>query len=138
MNQVLVVDDFEGFRRFLCSQLQKMSGFVVVGECSDGADAVDKARRLVPDLILLDVGLPIMDGIRAAREIRQHVPDSIILFVSANRSMEIAEEALRNGGRGFVVKSDVNTELWPAIEAVLRGETYVSSAIAAQKAFVAG
>jgi CheY-like chemotaxis protein len=101
-----------------------------VGEVSDGLEAVQKAEELQPDLIQLDVGLPTLNGIEAARLIREHAPRSRILFVSAIHSSEITAEALRTGGSGYVVKSDAGSELLSAVEAVLRGEVYVSSSLA--------
>ena len=90
--RVLVVDDYKPWLRFISSMLQKQSNLQVIGEVSDGLEAVQKAQELKPDLILLDVGLPTMNGIEAARQIRQRVPESKILIVSENRSWDVAEE----------------------------------------------
>jgi DNA-binding NarL/FixJ family response regulator len=99
-----VVDDYEPFRRFVCSTLRKRPALQIVGETSDGLEAVQKAEELQPDLILLDIGLPTISGIEAARRIREVSPASKILFVSENRSADIAEEALSTGAGGYVVK----------------------------------
>ena len=98
----------------------------VIGEASDGLEAVQKAQELHPDLILLDIGLPILNGIAAARQILQYAPNTKILFVSEQRSFEIVEEALGTGARGYVAKSRAATELSPAVEAVLQGKRFVS------------
>jgi len=91
--RILIVDDHEPWRRFLTSTLQKQPGFVTVGEASDGLAAVEKAQELHPDLILLDIGLPMMNGIEAAKRIRKHSQSPKILFVTKNSSSDIAAEA---------------------------------------------
>jgi DNA-binding NarL/FixJ family response regulator len=127
--RVLVVDDFEPFRRFVCSTLEQIPDLQVIGEVSDGLEAVRKAQELQPDVILMDIGLPTLNGIEAARRIRGLSPGSKILFLSANRSWDIAEEALSAGARGYVVKSDAGSELLRAVEAVLHGEKFVSASL---------
>jgi DNA-binding NarL/FixJ family response regulator len=102
----------------------------VIGEIFDGLEAVQKTRELQPDLVLLDIGLPSLNGIEVARRIREVSPKSKILFVSENSDRDIAEEALRAGGGGYVVKSDASSDLLPAVEAVLQGKQFVSSSLA--------
>ena len=97
---------------------------------SDGPEAVEQAQELQPDLILLDIGMPTLNGIEAARQIRAHAPKSKILFLSENRSPEIAEAALNTGAGGYVVKSDANRELLSAIKAVLEGRRFISASLA--------
>jgi len=128
--RVLIVDDFEPWRRFISSELQKQSNLQAIGEVSDGLEAVQLAKELQPDLILLDIGLPTIDGIEVARRIREVSPPSKILFVSETRSPEIAEEALNTGACGYVAKSDAATELLLAIKAVLAGKRFVSASLA--------
>ena len=128
--RVLVVDDYEPWRRFVSTTLQKQPELQIVGEVTDGFEAVQKAQQLQPDLILLDIGLPTLNGIEAARRIREVSPKSKILFVSENRSWDIVEEALRTGAGGYVVKSDATGELLPAVEAVLKGKQFVSASLA--------
>ncbi|HEY6248464.1 MAG TPA: response regulator [Candidatus Angelobacter sp.] len=128
--RILVVDDYEPWRRYLSTTLGKHDGLQVVGEVSDGLEAVQKAQELQPDLILLDIGLPTLNGIEAARQIRKHSPGSKILFVSENRSADIANEALSTGAGGYVVKSDAASELLPAIKAVFKGKRFVSASVA--------
>jgi len=124
--RVLVVDDYEPWRNYVCSVLTRQPGFEVLGEVSDGMKAVRKAEELQPDLILLDLSLPSMHGIDAARLMRRVAPCSKILFLTENRHPEVAEAALGAGGHGFVVKSDCGRELLIAITAVLREETFIS------------
>lgn len=125
--RILIVEDFEQWRRFYCSMLQKQPEFEVIGEVSDGLQAVDQARQLQPDLILLDIGLPTLNGIEAARRIREISGASRILFLSENRSAEIVEEALNAGAGGYVVKSDAAGELLAAVNAVLEGKRFLST-----------
>jgi len=128
--RVLVVDDYEPWLRFERLTFLGRKDLHIIGECSDGDEAVQKADELKPDLILLDIGLPTLNGIDAARRIRQVSPDSKILFVSENRSPDIAEEALSTGAGGYVVKSDAAGELLPAIKAVLEGKRFISASLA--------
>jgi DNA-binding NarL/FixJ family response regulator len=125
-SRTLVVDDFDDFRQFLCSTLKQGTECEVVGEASDGLQAVNQAEKLQPDLILLDLGLPILNGIQAARRIRQLSPNSKILFISQCSSPEIAQGALKVGAHGYLVKSDT-TELTSAISTVLAGAQFISS-----------
>jgi DNA-binding NarL/FixJ family response regulator len=128
--RVLVVYDFEPFRRFVCSTLEQRPNLQIVGEVTDGLEAVQKADELQPDLILLDIGLPTINGIETARRILEVSPSSKILFVSETRSPEIAEEALNTGAGGYVVKSDAAGEFLPAIKAVLGGKRFISARLA--------
>jgi DNA-binding NarL/FixJ family response regulator len=124
--RILVVDDYEPWRRFVCSTLGNRPELEVVGELSDGLEAVHKTQELQPDLILLDIGLPTLNGIEAARRMLQLTPQPKILFVSENHAADIALEALRAGGSGYVVKSNAASELLPAVNAVLEGRRFVS------------
>ena len=126
--RTLVVDDVEDFRRFLCSALKQVTECEVVAEASDGLQAVVQAEQLQPDLILLDLGLPTINGIEAARRIRKLSPHSKILFFTQNCSREIAQGALRTGANGYLLKSDA-TDLLCAVETVLQGEQFVSSRV---------
>jgi DNA-binding NarL/FixJ family response regulator len=128
--RVLVVDDYEPWRHFVSAALRSQPELEIIGQVSDGAEAVRQARELRPDLILLDIGLPTINGIEAARRIRECTPQSKILFVSENRSPDIAEEALATGAGGYLVKSYASSELLPAIKAVLEGKRFVSASLA--------
>jgi DNA-binding NarL/FixJ family response regulator len=124
--RVLVVDDFEPWRRHVASTLAESSRWQIVGEAADGADAIEKAANLRPDLILLDVGLPTVNGIEAARRILAHDSNLKILFVSEHQSWEIAEVALCTGARGYICKSDSGRELSPAMDAIIDGGRFVA------------
>ncbi len=124
--RVLVVDDFEPWRRHVSSTLGQSSRWQIVGEAADGPEAIQKAADLRPDLILLDVGLPTLNGIEAARRILAHDPNLRILFVSEHQSWEVAEAALCTGARGYICKSDSGRELAPAMDAIVEGRRFVA------------
>ena len=127
--RVLVVDDYGPFRRFISSLIENRRDVQVIGEVSDGLEAVEKAEELQPDLILLDIGLPTLDGIQVARRIRILSPRSRILFVSQESSAEVVQEAFDSGAWGYVVKTDAGGELLAAVDATLRGQKCVSSGV---------
>jgi DNA-binding NarL/FixJ family response regulator len=126
--RVLVVEDFEPFRKFVTSTVGGVRDLQIIGEVTDGLTAVLKAVELQPDLILLDIGLPILNGFEAARRIRKLVPDSKIIFFTDESSAEVAQEALSIGAWGYVTKTRAGTELLAAVEAVMSGKRFVSSA----------
>ena len=132
---ILAVDDFEPWRRFVSSALQQQLTLQTFVEVSDGLEAVYKAENLRPDLILLDIGLPTLNGIKAASRIRDVSPDSKILFLSEESSPEVAEAALEVGGAGYVVKSDAGRELLPAVKALCEGKRYIGNRLVGQVFF---
>jgi len=115
--------------------LQERSDFQIIGEAMDGLEAVRKTEELRPDLILLDIGLPGLNGIEAARRICEIAPGTAILFVSENRCHSLVLEALGTSAcaRGYVVKSDAADELLPALEAVAQGKRFLSCQCAGLK-----
>jgi len=121
-----VVDDFEPWRRFASLTLRKKPGLQVVGEASDGLEAFQKAVELEPDLILLDIGLPSLNGIEAARRIRQIVPEAKIIFLSEESSADVVQEAMSFGASGYVFKTMAASELLTAVETVMSGMKFVS------------
>jgi DNA-binding NarL/FixJ family response regulator len=124
----MVVEDFNSFREFVCSELEQRSELQVVCEAFDGLDAVQKAEELKPDLILLDIGLPTLNGIEAARRIRKAVPESRIIFATQETSPEIVQEAMMLGAWGYVFKTHAARHLLPAIDAALSAKRFVCSA----------
>jgi DNA-binding NarL/FixJ family response regulator len=129
--RVLVVDDFERWRRVVRMALQAKLGMQVFEEAGDGLEAVAKAQDLQPDLVVLDIGLPTLNGIDAARRIRTVSPKSKVIFLTENYSCDVAEAALQEGASGYVVKSAFAGELIPAVEAVLEGRSFLSAKLTA-------
>jgi CheY-like chemotaxis protein len=125
--RILIVEDLEDWRRSVCALLKRKPGLHVVGEVADGAKAVQETKELKPDLILLDISLPNLNGIEAAGRISQIAPGTKILFLSQNNDADVVQAALSHGGRGYVLKAEAESELLPAIAAVLGGDRFVSS-----------
>ncbi len=126
--RALLVDDNEPFRQFVRTTLGARREIEIVGEASDGLEAVRKAEELKPELIVLDIGLPGLNGIEAARRIRKLSPESIILFLSQESSADIVQEALSLGALGFVIKMFAARDLMVAVDTVLRNQQFVSGA----------
>jgi DNA-binding NarL/FixJ family response regulator len=127
VTQVLMVDDFLPWLRLIRVMLESKKDLNIIAEAVDGLEAVQKAQQLQPDLILLDIGLPTLNGLEAARRIRELSPKSRILFVSNETSVEVMEEAFRLGARGYLLKPDARSELLRAVDAILRGEQFVGN-----------
>jgi DNA-binding NarL/FixJ family response regulator len=127
--RVLVVDDYEPFRRFVCLTLKQRPDLQVIGEASDGLDAVQKAEELQPDLTMLDVGLPNLNGIEVARRVRKLCPNCKILFVSQESSADVAQKALTAGALGYVVKAYAGSQLLVAVDAVLQGREFLGKGL---------
>jgi DNA-binding NarL/FixJ family response regulator len=126
---VLLVDDFAAFRAAVSPLLRQKPELQIVAEASDGIEAVEKSRQLQPDVILLDIGLPKLNGIAAARQIREVAPQSRIIFVTQETSADIMKEAIGLGGMGYVVKTKVESELLNAIDLVLEGKQFIGSGL---------
>ena len=127
--RILLVDDYEPFRRFVRSTLRKRPSLQIVAEVSDGLEAIQQAEELKPDLILLDIGLPMLNGIEAAREIRKLAPESKIIFVTQESLADVVQEALSMGVLGYVLKAQAGTDLIAAVEAVIEGRQFLSSSL---------
>ena len=118
--RVLLVDDFKPFLQFLCLTLGKKPEIQIVGQASDGLEAVRKAEELRPDFIVLDIGLPSLNGIEAARVIREVSPNSKILFLSNESSKEVIQEAFDIGACGYVQKT--GNDPFSALEIIISGK----------------
>lgn len=129
VTEILVVEDFEPYRIFIKSLLENATGLRVICEVPDGLQGVARAQELGPDLTLMDIGLPGLNGIEAARRILKFMPGSKIVFLSQETASEVVHEALKLGACGYVVKSQAGSELLAAIEAVLQGKRFVSSGL---------
>jgi DNA-binding NarL/FixJ family response regulator len=104
----------------------------IIGEVSDGLEAVKKAQELKPDLVLLDISLPKLNGVQAAIRIRKAVPMAKIVFMSAYQDSDAVQTVLSNGADGYVLKWEVTRELLPAIEAALGGQKFVTAQVTGQ------
>lgn len=125
--RVLVVDDYAPWTNFVSVALEATPQFQVVGQAKDGLTALQKVAELNPDLVVLDIGLPDISGIKVAQQIRDMSPNIRILFLSENTAPEIVRAALRTGAQGYVVKSAAARELLPALDALLLNCYFVSA-----------
>jgi len=130
--RILVVEDFEPWRRFISLIVEQDPQLRIICEVSDWLEAVQKAQELHPDLILLDIGLPKLNGIAASRQILRFSRKPKILFLSQESSSDVVREALRIGA-GFVLKTDASRELLFAVKVVMLGEQFLSSRVAGDK-----
>jgi DNA-binding NarL/FixJ family response regulator len=126
--RVLVAEDFDPFRALILSMMSSVPNLQVICDVADGLLAVEKARELRPDLLLMDIGLPGVNGIESARRIRELLPDSKIVFVSQETAWDVVKEAL-GCGCAYVLKSRAATDLFAALEAVLQNKQYVSEGL---------
>jgi DNA-binding NarL/FixJ family response regulator len=124
--RILLADDHEIVRRGLCALLQKHEGWEVIGECSDGRDAVEKAKQLKPDVVILDVGMPNLNGLAATRQLSRQDPHCKIIVLTITDTDQIVQEALDAGARGFVLKSDAARDLVSAVEALQRNRMFLT------------
>jgi DNA-binding NarL/FixJ family response regulator len=127
--RVLIVDDYEPFRRFVCSTLGQRPDLQVIGEAADGLEAVRKAEELKPDLIVLDIGLPTLNGMEVAGRIRKSCSECKILFMSQASSVDVAQATFSLGAMGYIVKAHAGCELLAAVESVCQGRRFVSKGL---------
>ncbi|MBI1958216.1 MAG: response regulator transcription factor [Candidatus Rokubacteria bacterium] len=128
--RVLVVDDHALFRKGVASLLRDAEGFVVVGEARDGREAVAKAEALTPDVVLMDVYMPGMDGLEAARRMRQAVPSTRIVMLTISEEDESLFEALKAGAHGYLLKSVEPEDLFRTLRGIMRGEAFLTPSMA--------
>ena len=122
--RILIADDHEVVRRGLSALLQAQEGWEICGEASDGREAVEKAKLLKPDFVILDIGMPNLNGLAATRQMTQHDPNFKIIVLTITDSDHVIREALDAGARGFVLKSDAVRDLVSAIDALQRGQMF--------------
>jgi DNA-binding NarL/FixJ family response regulator len=128
--RILVADDHEIVRRGLVSLLKSHAGWDVCGEARDGREAVDKAKALRPDIIILDIGMPNLNGLEATRQMLHHNPQSKVLILTITDVDEVVRAVLDAGARGFVLKSDAARDLVVAVEALRSDKTFFTSRVA--------
>src|ERR1700722_20318898 len=117
--RILIADDYPAIRKVVRSLLQQHPGFEVCGEAADGAEAIEEALRLKPDVVVLDVTMPVLNGLQAAREINVSLPGTAIVILSAHADKEFVDEAKKIGVRAYVAKTSAAETLTKAVEAAM-------------------
>lgn len=130
MLRILIADDHEVARKGIRSLLESHPGWEICGEAKDGREAVDLAVQQKPDVLLLDIGMPNLNGLDAARQILTITPDARILILTIHDSEQVVREVLAAGARGFLLKSDAGRDLVAAVEALQNGRTFFTSKVA--------
>jgi DNA-binding NarL/FixJ family response regulator len=128
--RILIADDHEVVRRGLRALLEDHQGWEVCDEAVDGREAVEKALRLKPDVVILDVGMPNLNGLDAARQILRDRPETRILVLTVDESEQVMREVLNAGARGFLLKSDAGRDLVTAVEQLRQHRTFFTSKVA--------
>jgi len=128
--RILIADDHELLRRGLVAELSQVPGWVVVAEVANGRAAVASAAELKPDLVVLDLTMPELNGLEAARRILSADPGTRILILTAHESEQLVREVLSVGARGYVLKSDAGRILVVALQALLEGGSFFTSSVA--------
>jgi len=129
MLRILIADDHEVARRGIRAVLESHPGWEVCGEAQDGRETVELASSLRPDLILLDIGMPNLNGLEATRQILATSPDAVILILTMHDTDHVVREVLRAGARGFLLKSDAGRDLVAAVEALQRQRTFFTTRV---------
>jgi DNA-binding NarL/FixJ family response regulator len=129
--RIFIADDHEVVRRGLCALLQGEAGWEICGEASDGRTAVERIRELKPDVAILDIGMPDLNGLEATRQIVKEDPRAMVLILTLHDSDQVVREVLAAGARGFLLKSDAARDLVVAVDALRRDKTYFTSKVAA-------
>jgi DNA-binding NarL/FixJ family response regulator len=128
--RILIADDHELFRRGLAAELTQVPGWVVAGEAANGRDAVELAAALKPDIVVLDLTMPELNGLEAARKIISAEPGARVLILTAHESEQLVREVLSAGAQGYVLKSDAGRILVAALQALLDGRSFFTSNVA--------
>ena len=128
--RILVADDHEVVRRGLCALLKSHAGWEVCAEAVDGQEAVHKVNQLKPDIVILDIGMPNLNGLTAARQILHAHPQQKILILTISDAEQIVREVLNAGARGFVLKSDAARDLLDAVDALEHNRTFFTRGVA--------
>lgn len=128
--RLLVADDHEVVRKGLCALLAEQPGWEIAAEASDGREAVEKAKKIKPDVTVLDIGMPVLNGLEAARQILKDVANTKILILTMHDSDSLIKEVLNAGARGYVLKSDAGSDLVTAVDALRRNKTFFTPKVA--------
>ncbi len=129
--RILVADDHEVVRKGLCALLQAQPDWEVCGEAADGREAVEKAQQLKPHVVILDIGMPVLNGLEATRQMLRANPQAKILILTLHDSDQVVRDVLQAGARGFLLKSDAARDLVAAVEALKQEKTYFTSKVSA-------
>lgn len=129
--RIMVADDHEVVRKGLVALLQAQPEWQVCGEAGDGREAVEKAIQLKPDILILDIGMPSLNGLEATRQILKTIPNARVLILTLHDSDQVVREVLNAGARGFLLKSDAARDLVAAVDALRHDKTYFTSKVAA-------
>lgn len=129
--RIFIADDHEVVRKGLCALLQAQPDWEVCGEAADGREAVERVQQLKPAVVILDIGMPGLNGLEATRQIVKHDPHANVLILTLHDSDQVVREVLDAGARGFLLKSDAARDLLAAVEAVARHKHYFTSKVAA-------
>jgi DNA-binding NarL/FixJ family response regulator len=127
--RILIADDHEIVREALCSRVRRNADWEVCGEAGDGREAVALAERLRPDIVIMDINMPNLNGLDATRQIKRILPKTEVLIFTANETEEIVRDVFKAGARSYLLKLEANTHLAPAIEALCMHRTYFSSRV---------
>jgi len=130
MLRLLVADDHEIVRRGLQALLKTQPGWEVCAEAANGREAVEKAKALKPDIVILDLAMPELNGLEATRQIRKAVPEAEVIILTMHESEQVIREVLDAGARGYILKSDAGRDLVAAVEAVSRKVPFFTSKVA--------
>lgn len=128
--QILIADDHEVVRRGVRTLLEARAGWQICDEAAEGREAVEKAGRLQPDVVILDIGMPVLNGLEATRQIREVSPRSEVLVLTMHESEQVVAEVLAAGARGYVLKSDAGRDLVNAVEALGQHRPFFTSSVA--------
>jgi DNA-binding NarL/FixJ family response regulator len=128
--RILIADDHEVARKGIRALLESHPGWEVCGEAADGREAVKAASRLKPELVLLDIGMPSLNGLDATRQILAEEPDTLVLILTMHDSEQVVREVLAAGARGFLLKSDAGRDLVTAVEALQLRRTFFTTKVA--------
>src|SRR3981189_1591513 len=124
--RILVADDHELVRRGIRGQLSARRGWIIVGEARNGREAVEKASKLKPDVAIVDISMPELDGLQATRQIREATPSTEVVILTMHESKQMVRRVLEAGARGYVLKSDLATHLVKAVNGVSKGKYYLT------------
>jgi DNA-binding NarL/FixJ family response regulator len=127
--RVLVADDHEVVRKGLCALLQEQPGWVVAAQARDGREAVDMAKQVKPDIIVMDISMPGLNGLEATRQIGKSLPQAKVLILTMHESDSLIREVIEAGARGYLLKVDAGADLIKAVDALRRNQTFFTSKV---------